>query len=150
MSEETWLRHANPWSGFTRIITYPLLFIPIWYLQEFLEDPIINWYPVLGIIIVTIWFWLNPRIFPRPKNYNNWLSKGVLGEKLWTSKKRYKDSNLLLSFLTTPFFIIALYTTYMKMFWETMFFAGFAFILKLWFIDRMVFYYEVNKNKFPK
>jgi len=101
----------------------------------------------LGIILVALWFWLNPRIFPRPKNFNRWISKGVLGEKLWASRKRYKDSNLLLSLLTTPFFFIALYTTYMKMFWATMFFAGFAFILKLWFIDRMVFYYEANKNK---
>ena len=147
MSERTWLRHANPWSGFTRIITYPLVFIPIWYFQEFLEDPVNNWYPALVIILVVIWFWLNPRIFPQPKNYDHWLSKGVLGEKLWTSGKRYKDSNLLLSFLMSLFFFIAIYTAYMKMFWATMSFASCAIILKLWFIDRMVFYYEANKNK---
>jgi hypothetical protein len=147
MSERTWLRHANPWSGFTRIITYPFVFIPIWYFQEFLEDPVNNWYPALGIILVVLWFWLNPRIFPKPKNYDHWLSMGVLGEKVWTSSRRYKDSNLLLSFLMSPFFFIAIYTAYMKMFWATMFFAVCAFILKLWFIDRMVFYYEANKNK---
>lgn len=147
MSEKTWERHANPWSGLTRLITYPLVFIPVWYFQEFFKDPVHNWYPILGIILVAFWFWLNPRIFPKPKNFNHWMSKGVLGEKLWTSRKRYKDINLLLSPIGVPFFIIGLYTAYAKMFWPTMFFAGCAFLLKLWFVDRMVFYYEANKNK---
>jgi len=147
LSEKTWERHANPWSVFTRLITYPLVYIPIWFFQEFLEDPVNKWYPVLGIILVALWFWLNPRIFPKPSNFDHWMSKGVLGEKLWTSSKKYRDSNLLLSLSTAPFFIIGLYTTYMQMFWATVFFASTAFLLKLWFVDRMVFYYEANSNK---
>jgi hypothetical protein len=150
MSDKTWEMHANPWSGLTRIITYPLVFIPIWYFQEFVEDPVRNWYPVAGIVLVALWFALNPRIFPKPKHFNHWMSKGVLGEKLWTSGKRYKDINMLFSIMQAPFFLVALYTTYMKMFWETMFFASVAFLIKLWFIDRMVFYYDAHKNNVSK
>ena len=147
MSHKTWERHANPWSGFTRIITYPLVFLPIWYFQEFLENPANNWYTVLGIILVGSWCWLNPRIFPKPKDFDHLMSKGVLGEKFWTSDKRFKNSNFLLVLLMILFFIIGLYTAYMKMFWETMFFASIPFLLKLWFVDRMVVYYEANKEK---
>lgn len=146
-SEKTWRRHANPWSGFTRMITYPLLFIPIWFFQEFLEDPTHCWYPLIAMIAVIIWFAINPRIFPEPKNTDNWFSKGVLGEKLWVSDKRYKDIHLVFPFLETPFFFISLYTAYMKMFWPTLFFASVPWLLKVWFFDRMVFYYESNKDK---
>jgi hypothetical protein len=34
----------------------------------------------------------------------------------------------------------------MRMFWATMFFASIAFVLKLWFVDRMVGFYEDKRN----
>ena len=30
MDDRVWMRHANPWSGYTRIATAPFLFIAIW------------------------------------------------------------------------------------------------------------------------
>ena len=30
MSDEVWMRHANPWSGWTRIAVFPLWFLAIW------------------------------------------------------------------------------------------------------------------------
>jgi hypothetical protein len=56
MTAETWARHANPWSGWTRVLTYPLLYVPIW---------LHNWYL---LVIVAVWFAVNPRIFPKPKS----------------------------------------------------------------------------------
>jgi hypothetical protein len=34
----------------------------------------------------------------------------------------------------------------MRMFWATMFFASNAFVLKLWFVDRMVRFYEDHRH----
>ncbi len=72
MSDETWARHSNPLSGWTRVATYPLLYVPIW---------LHNWYL---LVILAAWFSVNSREFPKPKRNDNWMSKGVLGEKLWT------------------------------------------------------------------
>ncbi|MBN2517884.1 MAG: hypothetical protein JXB14_03485 [Candidatus Altiarchaeota archaeon] len=127
--EKFWKRHANPWSGATRMATYPFLLLAIWHH---------NWY-ALGIII--IWVVINPLVFPKPKRMDSWLSKGVLGEEMWTAKWRW-DLSLFLNFLIAVFFLLALYTTYMNLFWPALYSATLPFILKLWFFDRMVVYYE--------
>ena len=41
-----------------------------------------------------------------------------------------------------PCFVGAVYIAYMRMFWATMFFASNALVLKLWYLDRMVRFYE--------
>ncbi len=53
---------------------------------------------------------------------------------------------MMLGIFAVPFFIGALYTAYMHMFWATMFFASNVFVLKLWFLDRMVRFYEDNRH----
>jgi hypothetical protein len=133
MTAETWARHANPWSGWTRVLTYPLLYVPIW---------LHNWYL---LVIVAVWFAVNPRIFPKPKSTENWMSKGVLGEQLWTQHWRW-DFPRMLGIVTVPCFIGAVYTAYMRKFWATMFFASNVFVLKLWFVYRMVQFYEDNRH----
>ena len=145
MKDKTWERHANPLSVFTRIISYPLVFIPLWFISDFINDPYSNWnIGVIGIIVI-IWFTINPRIFKKPKNFDSYLSRGVLGEKLWTENRKIDNFSTALTIIIAPFFLISLYTTYMQLFWETMFFASFPFVLKLWFIYRMVFLYNLNK-----
>jgi len=146
MAEKTWEKHANPWSGWTRVITYPLLYLPFWFLSDFLNEPFTNWFlPVLFILII-IWFVINPKIFPKPKSYDNWMSKGVLGEKIWTENKKKDTYATLLTIAMAPFFLISIYTAYMQIFWETMFFAIVPFIVKLWFLDRMVFLYDYENS----
>lgn len=146
MKKNTWVKHSNPISGFTRIISYPLVFLPIWFLSDFIGDPYKYWYiPAFGIIVI-IWFAINPRLFKKPKKFDHYLSRGVLGEKIWTENRKKDNIATFLSILTAPFFLVSLYTTYQQMFWETMFFAVVPFLLKLWFIDRMVFLYDQNKK----
>jgi hypothetical protein len=147
MGEETWSRHSNPWSAFTRLITYPLVFIPVWYIQVFLQDPLGFWYPLAGVALVIAWFAINPRIFPKPKRTDNWFSVGVLGEQIWT-KERRMGLTLVLEIMTAPFFIAALFTAYTQQLWPTLFCASVAFLLKVWFVDRMGFYYkEKTRNQ---
>jgi hypothetical protein len=30
MKEQTWERHSNPWSVWTRVLTNPLVYLPAW------------------------------------------------------------------------------------------------------------------------
>ncbi len=133
LKEKNWERHSNPWSGYTRMAILPFLFLSIW---------VHNWI-ALGLVIV--WTIVNPFIFPKPKNTDNWMSKGVLGEKLWTEKFRW-DFSQFLNIVNGLFFFPALYFAYAHMFWPLLYSATWSFIAKLWFIDRMAFYYEMNKK----
>jgi hypothetical protein len=29
MKDKTWERHSNPWSVWTRVLTYPLVYLPV-------------------------------------------------------------------------------------------------------------------------
>ncbi|TXT54544.1 MAG: conserved membrane protein of unknown function [Candidatus Thorarchaeota archaeon] len=146
MSEETWLRHANPKSGWSRILSLPFLFPPIWYMSLFFANPLANWWPLVWLIIYGIWSAVNPRIFSKPDNYDNWASKGVLGEKIWTAKGE-RDIHFWMNVVSGIFFIPTIIVTYLQLFWEMMFFASIAFLMKMWFVDRMSFYYEKHQDE---
>jgi hypothetical protein len=68
------------------------------------------------------------------------MTRGVLGEQLWT-QARPKDLSLLLNVILAPMFVTALYMAYRRRFWQLMCFGGVALVLKLWFVDRMTCYY---------
>jgi|GEM_PF-2315091 len=80
-SDEAWLRHTNPWSAYSRFSMLPLLAISFW------SRVWLGWWALVPIIIVLLWLWLNPRIFPRAKSTDNWASKAVLGERVWMNRK---------------------------------------------------------------
>jgi len=142
MKDETWYRHANPISGLTRILTLPFVFISIWFMQDFLNDPLSFWYPLALLVGVGVWAWVNPRIFPKPKTYDNYLSRGVLGEKLWTELPKRLDAPLILNLLSGFFALGAVYFAFIKGFWAMMFFGSTSFLLKMWFVDRVVILYD--------
>lgn len=73
------------------------------------------------------------------------MSKGVLGEQLWTQRWHW-DFPMMLGLMAVPCFIGAVYTAYMQMFWAMIFFASNVFVLKLWFLDRMVRFYEDHRH----
>ncbi len=79
MDDATWARHANPWSGWSRVSILPLLALAIW------SRVWIGWGAVVPVSAVLIWTWANPRLFPAPESTDNWMSRGVLGERLWLS-----------------------------------------------------------------
>src|SRR6185295_7828844 len=75
--EQAWLRHANPWSVYTRIPVPVLLVIAIW------SRAWIGWWCLLPIGIVVVWTMVNPRVFPPPRSLDHWASRAVLGETAW-------------------------------------------------------------------
>lgn len=128
LTENTWSRHSNPWSGWTRVLSMPILALGLYYHN----------YLILAATIV--WLIINPIIFPKPKNINNWMSKGVLGEQIYFKKGRKikKDLPSLLNVVNVPVFFMFLYFGWQQEL-VAMILAGLlTMAIKFWFIDRMV------------
>jgi hypothetical protein len=129
MKEQTWKRHSNPWSVWTRVLTYPLVYVPIWNR---------SWRQAVP---VSTWFLLNPRLFPPPQDNSSWAARSVLGEQIWTRKLR-ADLPTALNMFSALFFLVALYSAYARRLRELLTFGGLALGFKLWFLEYMVTYHD--------
>lgn len=138
MDDATWRRHANPWSGYTRFLALPLLALAIW------SRVSLGWGALAPIALVLVWIWWNPRAFAEPPDFGAWMSRGVLGERLWLARDRYDIAPhhrraawvlTAVSALGLPPFVWGLWALD---FWAVI--AGMVLIVlgKTWFLDRMV------------
>jgi hypothetical protein len=80
MSDEVWARHANPWSGWSRLTVLPLLALSLW------SRVWLGWGALLPLALTLAWVWLNPRVFPPPRDLSSWMTRGVLGERIWLDR----------------------------------------------------------------
>lgn len=151
MDESVWMRHANPWSVWTRFATMvPLISLAVW------SRAWIGWYSLLPLGLVLLWVWYNPRAFSAPRSTDNWASKGVFGERVFletrntTLPRHHYVAAHVLSTLTFVGSVIWLYGLALLDFWATI--AGIVGVVlpKAWFVDRMVWIFEDMKNSDPR
>ena len=147
MSDEVWLRHANPWSGITRFITVlPLVILSIW------SRVWLGWLSIIPIALAIVWTWLNPRIFPKPSSTKNWMSQGVLGERVWLNRDRipvpmhHQHVPNILSGVAASGGILVVVGLVLLHVWLTLLGFTLTTLGKLWFIDRMVWLYRDVKD----
>lgn len=142
MDDQVWLRHANPWSVWTRFTTLPLLSVAIWSRQW------IGWYALIPTALAILWIWLNPRLFPPVHDHANWASKGVLGERLYLTHARdqlpasHVRAARVLSGLSGAGVPILAYGLAVLDAWATVAGLLLTALPKAWFVDRMVWLYE--------
>lgn len=147
MSDEAWLHHANPWSGWTRFTTVlPFLILSVssrvW----------LGWRSLIPISLALLWMWLNPRVFPKPSSTNQWISQGVLGERVWLNRDRvpvpqhHQRVPNVLSLVAAVGGVFVMLGLAVLDTWLTVF--GFTLVTlgKLWYLDRMVWLYKDMKN----
>ncbi len=147
LTGDNWLKHANPWSVWTRFATLPFLILAIW------SRVWIGWYSLIPIGILIVWLTFNPILFKKPKNFESWASKSVLGEKYWSERKKKavpKHHYIIISTLTflqslggiiliIGLWKLDIYLTFLGM--------VVIYLSKMWFLDRMVWIYkELNKK----
>ncbi len=127
LSEKTWKKHANPLSAWSRAISFVLLPIIIWYH---------SWYLLIAYII---WLIINPRLFPPPKNLNDWISRAVIGEQIYTSTGKLKaDLSTALNLANLITVIALIYSAYQRLLWPTVLLTIISYFLKFWFLHKMV------------
>lgn len=142
MDERTWLRHANPWSVWTRFSTLPLLLLALW------SHAWWGWGALLPVAAALGWIWLNPRIFAPVASVDNWASQGVLGERVWLDRDRcpipvhHQRVPNLLSLMSAVGLLVALVGVSRLWLEATLGGAVVAMLAKLWFVDRMVWLYR--------
>lgn len=143
LDDAGWARHANPWSGWSRAITtLPLLVAAIW------SRAWLGYWSLVPIALVLWWIWLNPRAFGPASDDHAWITKGVLGERLWANRRavpvperhRVVPNILNIASLTgVPFLIWGLVTFGV---WSTLLGTVLIAGAKLWYIDRMAILYD--------
>jgi len=147
MNDSVWQRHTNPWSGWSRVPVLPILATGIW------SRDWIGWWSLIPIAATFVWIWINPRIFPPPRHTNNWMSKGVMGERVWLNRrevpipKHHAQIAMLLNILAGLGLIPFVFGLIQLNFWAV--YAGTAqmMIAKLWFLDRMVWLFDDMKDR---
>lgn len=149
MDEETWTRHASPWSVYTRFSILPLLVAAIW------ARAWLGWWVLLPLALIVVWIWVNPFVFAKPASTDNWASKVTFGERVWLNRH----------IIPVPAhhtgwahgLSIAAGLGLIPLFWGVWRFdpgwtaAGLALTMgaKTWFCDRMVWLYEAMRDADP-
>ena len=145
---DAWMRHANPWSVWSRFSCVSLLALSVW------SRDWIGWYCLVPIALTLMWTWMNPRVFGVPASTRNWASKGVFGERIRSDRSTVQIPDQFASrvpSLANAFSCIGLpmlvYGLIALDVWFVV--AGIVIIHggKLWFIDRMVLLFEDMKQR---
>ncbi|MBD2518761.1 hypothetical protein H6G93_28105 [Nostoc sp. FACHB-973] len=112
----------------------------------------LGWWSLIPVTIAVLWMWLNPRIFPKPQSTYHWISKGVLGERVWLNRdqipvpQHHHHVPNILSGISALGGILLIWGLIELNSWITL--LGFTLVTlgKLWFIDRMVWLYSDMKD----
>ncbi len=149
MDEQSWARHTNPWSVWTRNTVLPLLILSVW------SRVWLGWWSLIPISLALLWMWVNPRIFPVPSTTRSWASRAVLGERVWLNRneipipEHHARATHLLSAVTALGVPFVIWGVYHLEIWPTLFGALLIYAGKLWILDRMVWLYEGMKDEHP-
>jgi hypothetical protein len=141
LNDETWMRHATAASVISRALIPPMITAAalsrVW---------IGNWWWLLLALIVG-WTFLNVRVFPRAKRYDNWYAYGAFGERIYSKRKRvpipthHESSARGLTLLNVVCSLIWLYGLYALNVELAITGTLLQLTAKFWFIDRMAWLY---------
>ena len=144
---DAWMRHANPWSVWTRFSVVSLLALAIWSREW------IGWSCLIAVAARSIWMMVNPLLFRPPRSTRNWASKGVFGERIWADRDTVGSAQFT---STVPIVANALSTVGLGLLAYGLVELSLLPVLtgilivhrgKLWFLDRMVLLFEDMKGR---
>lgn len=146
LSDETWQRHANPWSVWTRFAAIPALILAVW------SRTWIGWWAVVPLAGVALWLWANPRAFAPVEVPRSWAARGIFGERLWLREPDRVPSDLrrILRVLILPGLLgvalLAWGLLWLEL-WPTLAGAGLVVAAQLWRIDCLGRFYQRTESQ---
>ncbi|MEM9439682.1 MAG: DUF6653 family protein [Pseudomonadota bacterium] len=147
MDEETWARHANPWSVYTRFTCLPLVALAIW------SRVWLGWWSLIPLAAALFWIWYNPRAFPPVSSNDGWAYMGVEGERLFLERRRIQIPmhHLVMARRLTLFSAVGgailVYGLMTLNVWAALCGLSLTITAKTWFVDRMVWLFEDNRRR---
>jgi hypothetical protein len=146
LTDENWMRHANPWSVRTRYSVLPLLILAFW------SRIWLGWWCVLPVVLAFAWMVLNPVFFKKPRTTNTWESKSVLGERVWGNRdrvpvpKHHLLAPKILNGVSSLGMLLSIWGVVALSVWPAVMGVALAYAGKSWYLDRMVWLYEDMKH----
>lgn len=151
LSGDSWLKHANPASVWTRFAGLWFMALAVW------SRDWIGWWSLIAIAAGIVFVVVNPLLFKVPRSTRNWASKGVFGERVFSERRevplppqfgtRVPNVANLLSVLG-----LALLAYGLVVLDPVSTIGGLVLTqtAKAWYIDRMVLLYEHTKATNPE
>ncbi|MGF1501143.1 MAG: DUF6653 family protein [Paracoccaceae bacterium] len=142
LDDAAWARHANPWSGWTRLPIAPLLILAIW------SRIWIGAWCLVPVALLLLWTAINPYAFPAPRDTTSWMSRAVFGERVFLARDRrpipaqHRAWANGLTLAALPGVALCIWGVAALEPWPALFGLTVAMAAKLWFLDRMVWLYE--------
>jgi hypothetical protein len=149
---DSWMRHANPWSVWTRFAVLPLLILAVW------SRTWIGWWSLAAVALVLVFLVVNPMLFSEPRSTRSWASKSVFGEHLWSDRDTVELPRQCLD-SKVPAVATALQVAGVALLayglWELNLLSTLAGLVlcqtaKAWYLDRMVLLYEDMRARSPE
>lgn len=148
LTDDNWMKHANPWSVWTRYSVLPVIVIAFW------SRVWIGWWCLIPGTAALLWVFLNPIVFNKPKSTRNWASKAVLGERVYLNRDKVDIPDIhktplyaILNFISFIGMVIAIWAIISSSIWGAVLGVALAYLGKSWYLDRMVWLYEMMKTK---
>lgn len=142
LTDENWMKHANPISVWTRYSVLPFIVLAFWS-----RIWIGIWYVIPGFISLG-WMFFNPIFFKKPKSTKNWASKSVLGERVYLNRDKvkipehHKVAPNILNAISSVGMVFAIYGIIILEIWPAILGIALAYLGKSWYLDRMVWLYD--------
>lgn len=138
LKNAVWERHANPLSGWSRVLTLPVLMYGIYARRPRVVAA------ALGFTVV------NPVLFSPPENADAWMTRVVLGERMYYRHREGRRPVDLLNYVNGPVTAYAVYSAYRQRPVRTVLFTGVGMATKFLFVGYVARYYRRNRDRFPE
>jgi hypothetical protein len=138
LSDGLWVRHANPRSGWSRVLTLPLLMAGI-----YTRRPRLVAFAV-GFAV------FNPVLFSPPEDADAWMTRVVLGERMYYRNREGRGTVDLLNYVNGPITAYAVYAAYRRRPVATVVATALSMATKFLFVGYVARYYEQNRERFPE
>ena len=138
LTDALWARHANPLSGWSRVLTLPILMLGI-----YTRRPRLVAFAV-GFAV------FNPVLFSPPENADAWMTRVVLGERMYYRHHEGRGAVDLLTYVNGPITAYAVYAAYRRRSVATAVATALSMATKFLFVGYVARYYERNREQFPE
>ena len=141
MDDHVWRQHCNPLSGWSRMTVLPLIALAVW------SRVWLGWWALPLVLAVLVWTWWNPRAFPPPARFDSWMTRGIMGERIFLTERaqlaaHHQRAAVVLGWLSLPGAVLMVWGLW-TLWWEAAVFGtALCLMPKLWFLDRMAWIYQ--------